>query len=302
MIFVPGRAHRAGAGAGARARRGDAARDGGGDGRAPALTAPPRTSGCASVPSVAAHPSPLRVPAEAGRGSPGGTPPMSLAHRFIRAVATLALAIVPLAAFAPALRAELPPLVPRDLFFGNPVKAGPAGLAGREAARLPGALAGRHAQRLGPHHRQERRPHGHERHEARHPPVLLRRGRQAPALPAGRGRQRELPPLRRGPRHAGGQGPHPARGRARQGLELDRKHPDEMLVGLNLRDKKFFDMHRISISTGESKLDTENPGDVQGWGTDADFVVRGAQAPEPRRRQHRSCACATTRTPRGATC
>ena len=50
---------------------------------------------------------------------------MSLVHRCIRAAATLALAVVPLATSAPPVRAELPPLVPRDLFFGNPVKAGP---------------------------------------------------------------------------------------------------------------------------------------------------------------------------------
>jgi dienelactone hydrolase len=63
-----------------------------------------------------------------------------------------------------------------------------------------------------------------------------------------------------------------------QNLLVDRKHPDEVLVGLNQRDKTVFDMHRINLATGESKLDTQNPGDVQGWGTDADFVIRGAQA------------------------
>jgi len=66
-----------------------------------------------------------------------------------------------------------------------------------------------------------------------------------------------------------------------QNLLVDRKHPDEVLVGLNQRDKTVFDMHRINLATGESKLDTQNPGDVQGWGTDADFVIRGAQAQSP---------------------
>jgi dipeptidyl aminopeptidase/acylaminoacyl peptidase len=70
----------------------------------------------------------------------------------------------------------------------------------------------------------------------------------------------------------------PYEGVRAQNLLVDRKHPDEILVGLNQRDKSVFDMHRINLVTGESKLDTQNPGDVQGWGTDADFVIRAAQA------------------------
>jgi dipeptidyl aminopeptidase/acylaminoacyl peptidase len=39
-----------------------------------------------------------------------------------------------------------------------------------------------------------------------------------------------------------------------------------------------FDMHRITLSTGEEKLDTENPGNVIGWTADAEFQVRAATA------------------------
>jgi dipeptidyl aminopeptidase/acylaminoacyl peptidase len=63
-----------------------------------------------------------------------------------------------------------------------------------------------------------------------------------------------------------------------QGVELDEKHPDTILVGMNKRNKAAFDMHRITLSTGEEKLDTENPGLVLGWTTDKDFVVRAATA------------------------
>jgi dipeptidyl aminopeptidase/acylaminoacyl peptidase len=73
----------------------------------------------------------------------------------------------------------------------------------------------------------------------------------------------------------------PHEGVRSQNLILDRTHPNEVLVGLNLRDKRAFDMHRVNLATGESKLDTENPGDVQGWGTDANFVIRAAQAQSP---------------------
>ncbi|HXL15693.1 MAG TPA: S9 family peptidase, partial [Methylomirabilota bacterium] len=61
----------------------------------------------------------------------------------------------------------------------------------------------------------------------------------------------------------------------------DRNHPNEILVGLNARDKRVFDMHRINLATGETKLDTENPGDVLGWATDPDFVIRAAIAQNP---------------------
>jgi dipeptidyl aminopeptidase/acylaminoacyl peptidase len=58
----------------------------------------------------------------------------------------------------------------------------------------------------------------------------------------------------------------------------DRNHPDEILVGLNLRDRRMFDMYRIDLVTGAVVLDTENPGDVLGWLTDPDFQIGGAMA------------------------
>ena len=61
-------------------------------------------------------------------------------------------------------------------------------------------------------------------------------------------------------------------------METDEKHPDTLLVPLNKRNKAVFDMHRITLSTGEEKLDTENPGNIVGWTTDADFQVRAATA------------------------
>jgi dipeptidyl aminopeptidase/acylaminoacyl peptidase len=70
----------------------------------------------------------------------------------------------------------------------------------------------------------------------------------------------------------------PFQGIRAEGLMTDRKHPGEILVGLNLRHREVFDMHRINLATGAVALDTENPGDVMGWVTDADFQVRGAMA------------------------
>ena len=61
----------------------------------------------------------------------------------------------------------------------------------------------------------------------------------------------------------------------------DPAFPDEMLVSMNLRDRKLMDVYRIALSSGAVKLDTENPGDVAGWTTDAKFQVRGAQVKLP---------------------
>ncbi|MGZ3407653.1 MAG: S9 family peptidase, partial [Polyangia bacterium] len=59
------------------------------------------------------------------------------------------------------------------------------------------------------------------------------------------------------------------------------KHPDTILVGLNVRDRRLHDVYRCDLKTGALTLDTENPGDVAGWATDDDMVVRGAQVALP---------------------
>jgi dipeptidyl aminopeptidase/acylaminoacyl peptidase len=74
----------------------------------------------------------------------------------------------------------------------------------------------------------------------------------------------------------------PFQGIRAQGVILDKKHPNEMLVGLNLRDRRVFDMHRVDLTTGAIVLDTENPGDVVGWVTDPAFQIRGAMAQNPK--------------------
>ena len=66
-----------------------------------------------------------------------------------------------------------------------------------------------------------------------------------------------------------------------QNLLLDEDFPHEILVGLNKRDKRHFDMHRINLETGSVVQETENPGDVRWWLADADFVVRAAVALNP---------------------
>jgi dipeptidyl aminopeptidase/acylaminoacyl peptidase len=56
---------------------------------------------------------------------------------------------------------------------------------------------------------------------------------------------------------------------------------DEMLVSLNVRDRKVFDVYRLTLSTGALVLDTQNPGDVGGWEADRNLNVVLAEAALP---------------------
>lgn len=61
-------------------------------------------------------------------------------------------------------------------------------------------------------------------------------------------------------------------------LLAHRKYPHEVLIGLNLRDRKVFDMYRVNLITGAIEIEAENPGDVLSWTADQDFRIRGATA------------------------
>lgn len=64
-------------------------------------------------------------------------------------------------------------------------------------------------------------------------------------------------------------------------VALDHRFPNEMLVGLNLRDARIHDVYRVDLTTGAVTLEVENPGDVVGWMADAQFRVRAAHAAMP---------------------
>jgi dipeptidyl aminopeptidase/acylaminoacyl peptidase len=55
-------------------------------------------------------------------------------------------------------------------------------------------------------------------------------------------------------------------------------YPDEVLVGMNLRDPRLFDIYRVNLKTGATVLDAENPGDIIGWTADSNLVIRAATA------------------------
>lgn len=64
-------------------------------------------------------------------------------------------------------------------------------------------------------------------------------------------------------------------------IDTHPKQPDTVLVQLNLRDRKAFDVHRVSLKTGAIEPDTQNPGDVTQWITDSNMLVRAAFASTP---------------------
>ncbi len=64
-------------------------------------------------------------------------------------------------------------------------------------------------------------------------------------------------------------------------IALDPHHPEQMLVGLNLRDARLHDVYRIEIATGAVTLVAENPGAAMGWMADRKLRVRVRQDATP---------------------
>ena len=64
-------------------------------------------------------------------------------------------------------------------------------------------------------------------------------------------------------------------------LAMEPSHPDVLLVQMNKRDPKLFDIYRVDLNSGEVTLDTENSGDVNTFAADHDLQVRAAQVVTP---------------------
>jgi dipeptidyl aminopeptidase/acylaminoacyl peptidase len=60
-------------------------------------------------------------------------------------------------------------------------------------------------------------------------------------------------------------------------VAYDWKTPNTVLVQANKRDPKLFDVYSVDLTTGKVEMNTENPGDVQGWQADNALQVRAAQ-------------------------
>src|ERR1041385_1208136 len=68
----------------------------------------------------------------------------------------------------------------------------------------------------------------------------------------------------------------PFRGVRAQNLITSAARTDEVLVALNLRDRKVFDLYRVNLRSGAIAIAAKNPGDVLSWTADASLAVRAA--------------------------
>jgi dipeptidyl aminopeptidase/acylaminoacyl peptidase len=197
----------------------------------------------------------------------------------------LALAMLALAVSATGVLADPPPLIPRDVLFGNPEKAG---------SRI--SPDGKHIAYLAPDDKnvmqvwvrstvyQGGKPDDASvtqdpkrgisqyfwPYDGKHLLYLQDAGGDENyhlyAVDLATRKTRDLTPFK---------------GIRVQGVDLDKHFPNEILIGLNKRNPALFDMHRVSLDTGEMKLDTENPGGAVGFTSDAKFQVRGCTIAKP---------------------
>src|SRR5713101_3848331 len=65
-----------------------------------------------------------------------------------------------------------------------------------------------------------------------------------------------------------------------QVVEVDKRFPDQLLIGLNKDNPQLHDVYRLELSTGDLTKVADNPG-FAGWVVDANFAVRGAVLPKP---------------------
>jgi len=193
---------------------------------------------------------------------------------FIAAAAVLAIAA--------SAAADPPPLVPREVLFGNPVREFPAvspdgtrlawlapdakGVMQVWVAGLDGS--GARAVTHDPHRGVETyRWAGDSRHLLYDQDSDGDENFHVYSAELEGGIVRDLTPFQ---------------GVKAQNLRTSPRKPGEILVGLNLRKRDAFDMYRVDLESGAVRLDTENPGDVLSWTTDPDFTIRAATAFDPK--------------------
>ncbi|MGF1479533.1 MAG: S9 family peptidase [Cyanophyceae cyanobacterium] len=73
----------------------------------------------------------------------------------------------------------------------------------------------------------------------------------------------------------------PFQGVKAQVIDLDPEFPDTILVGLNLANPQKFDVYRIDLNSGAVELAVDNPGNIVSWTANAQFQIRAAVAATP---------------------
>src|SRR3990167_1825017 len=68
----------------------------------------------------------------------------------------------------------------------------------------------------------------------------------------------------------------PYNGVRAQVVALDPNYPQELLISMNLRNRRFHEVYRVNLKTGETILDTRSGGFQFWWVPDREFRVRAA--------------------------
>lgn len=175
-------------------------------------------------------------------------------------------------------RAELPPLIPREVLFGNPARSDPQiSPDGTQLSWLAPDKNGVLNVWVSKADGAEPRPVTKESHSPVHWYFWAPDGKHILYLHDNDGDEidhlfsadlttenvRDLTPFR---------------GVRAQNVLVDSQHSKSLLVALNLRDRTAFDMYRVDLETGGLTLEATNPGDVLTWATDNNFVIRAATA------------------------
>ena len=175
-------------------------------------------------------------------------------------------------------QAELPPLIPREILFGNPVRSHPQiSPDGEQFAWLAPDKNGVVNVWIGSIDRTKERAVTNETHrpiewytwagDSKH--ILYLQDNAGDEInhlfsaDLTNNKVRDLTPFP---------------GVRAQNVLTDLQHPKFVLVALNRRDPQAFDMYRVDLETGAVTLEATNPGDVLTWTTDNDFVIRAATA------------------------
>lgn len=174
------------------------------------------------------------------------------------------------------LRAELPPLIPREILFGNPERTSPA--LSPDGARLAWLAPDDKnvlqvwVQTVGKNDAKivtADKKRGIRQYQWAKDNRNLLYLQDADGdenfhiygVDLGSGKVRDLTPVA---------------GARAELLAASADHPNEVLITLNARDRTLFDVHRLDLKTDALTLDTKNFGDVSSWTEDAQFRIRGA--------------------------
>lgn len=177
-------------------------------------------------------------------------------------------------------QAGLPPLIPREVLFGNPEKAGPQiSPDGRMLAYLApfeGVLnvwtrtVGRNDDRVATTDRKRTVRLFFWQGDSRH--ILYLQDNEG---------DENYHVFQTDLETNGTRDLTPFPGAKADVIAYDPKLPDTILLQINVRDPRLFDVYRLNPGTGLIELDTQNTGDMVGFVADHTMAVRAAQVALP---------------------